>query len=307
MSNSRNFWVQYDPESGKIIRISPRLIKDTDIYSVLESDSDICADIVSRNKSMRKHLVLYDRINEQWIVTEKPTLSDIETFKTVKITEVNNNANSTMKIIVDKTSSIMIITLDKVKLGKQFNVTDLNNVDTDMLNVYVTKYKSPDNLIATIKPDLDALLRNGIVYIDTKLDVYWDNISMYVPHLLDGYSSTILEKRITAGNANTNLTTVVEDNADFKLINIGNRKIRFTLGHVDNVHAIASNKNLTFLVSKNNPDHVIGIIEVPVVDLFCNKPVDIDISFDIPEDPCIIFKNMNHTVQYIGVQDANKY
>ena len=308
----QQYWIEYKTD-GSIVKVSNREITQSD-NKILQTVDTVCRDLLTRKKSKKKHVVLYNSLLKEWFISERLDKVSAKKYTTTSLSEVKDTAknNSYMHVLFNVSNNTLVVSLNPNKIKDNFKSSLLNSIEQDqrnLFNVYMTRYKSPDNVIETAVVPSKELFEKGSYVVRFSEDYKpedWQDISIYVPWIFDSYSKEIVNvtDNVHISFDKRQLATVSQqDTADFVLKQLDRRTIRFMLEKTDNVYDIMSMKTWNFIVSDTYIDNFVGAIPVPIHSMIDKRFYDVELTFDMPENPCIIFKNTNYTVRYKGANE----
>lgn len=309
------WWIKFNSDTGRIIRITPREIVDSDdeVLKVIKTDSEICSEVLSGRLSLKKCGMIWDIENEKWSI-EKRTSNLVLRNLSGQLFQIRGTdpAKSDISLNIYKDSNTLEVKINLSVIKQTMNLMDIETVSRTsdaLLNLYFTKLNDPDYLIkiAEIDPMLLFKKRSVIIKLDDVAKYAdWSNISIFTRPIFKKYSLEISDKKVntafTQDKRNILQTVITKEKIDAHLYIIphkGTLKILSEV-HADQDYVFESKKTLQFLVCNSNIDELVGGFTVDIDELKTNNTLTLDIPFRMPHDPLILYKNKYLSVNYLG-------
>ena len=198
-SQSNKQWnVRFNPESGRILGISPQPFRQVnDNEQVISVVNNVCRELVSGKKNMRKYSVHWDSINDRWDIDVKSDTLVLE-IKGNELNQFSEGAypgNSDVYVQVIRKENILRIKINLLTIRDSLNLGQINfikNQSPDILDLYVCRKNNPDYLIGIIPIDALELFNNRILHIDVPKNIVehinsWDDISIFTKPVFKTY------------------------------------------------------------------------------------------------------------------------
>ena len=307
VSKPRSYFIVFNKDTSKILRISTTKAptSEAQLYDQnciqFETKNPVCKAITKGTASLKKHAVVWDIVNDKW---------DIDTRSTTLIIESRHNKLTPFIKDMDPTTSEIFVKVfyDQKRVVVEANnkniasiknlsaITEISNTETKLLDIYITRKNDPDYLINTISVDPLTLFKHEKQNIAFKeslnAQVDWQNISLYAKSVFIKYGWSLLSSdnvQTTKSNRLLQQSNVVDKN-------------NININVVDNVLHIKSKiqeselyyfggkKKLQVVVCSENIDNFVGAFEI-AVDQLLNETSKLDISFNWPDKPVLLYKN----------------
>jgi hypothetical protein len=311
----KTWWVKFNQDNGKVIRISPRELKNNNKdHNVIQSDNlELCTKIMRGQMSIKKVGVTWDVDEKKWFLDEKKESLVLKQLTTrIYRIEENNPLHSDLHLFFYKDTKILELSVDVKNIKHHMNLNDITtiaNTEHTLLNLYFTRKDDPDQLIKSLDIDSELLFKerklrfdisNIVKYID------WSNIDIYTRQVFKKYSLETLETDYIEG-VETNQKNILQKatlNDDLHRhlhIYASGSKVKITHNISDSHKYILKNEStLQFVVCNNTIDKFIGGFQVSIEKLFKSGSYTQYVDFDFPEKPLIIYKNNNLSVKFQG-------
>ena len=310
------WWIKFNSDSGKIIKITPReLIDDITIpdIEVIKTSNAICGEVLAGTLSLKKCGMVWDIVNEEWSI-EKKTNTLVLRGRVDKLFQIHETdpAKSDVSLRIYKNTNILEVKVNIKNIKLNMNLMDIDHVsrtEDAILNLYFTKLNDPDYLIAIAEIDPMLLfkkqkLRISLDYVAKYAD--WNNISIFTRPIFKKYSLEMNDSEmITAFSQDQqNIFQTVETNSQkdahlYIMPYEGKLKIVSEVA-AEHEYVFQSKKSLQFLVFSSNIDELAGGFEVDLEELKINNTMIVDIPYRMPRNPLILYKNKYLAVNYVG-------
>jgi len=311
LQNKATWYVRFQRKAGRILGVSPQLInKVNDDEEVAVIDNELCKDLVSGKKNLRKYAVHWDVIKDKWDIDFK---SDTLVLKTTgnKLNQFSENlqpAECDMFIKVIRPSNMLSIRVNLMRIRSQFNLGQVHFLKyqtEDILDLYVCRRNNPDYLIGIISIDSESIFKVETTYVEVPKEIThhinsWDDVSIFAKPVFNSYgieftdiysmplvdndklhrtSNTSLESHINMYTLNDNLII------DSKL--------------TDNMkHYLKNQTYLQLHVSDSYIDNYVTTLTISMAELLNNK-VKLEIPANWPANPLVAFADTELAVNYI--------
>ena len=302
VSNPRSYFIVFNKDTAKILRISTTKASTYDRNCIqFETKNQICKAITKGTASLKKHAVVWDVINDKWDIDTRSTTLIIESKHNKLIPFIKDMDPTTSEIFVkvfyDKHYVVVEANRKNIASIKNLSdITEISTTETKLLDIYITRKNDPDYLINTISIDPLTLFREGSQEIKFKDRLNkradWQNISLYAKSVFIKYGWSLLSSdnvQTTKSNRLLQQSNVVDKN-------------NININVVDNVMHIKSKieeselyyfrgkKKLQIVVCSETIDNFVGAFEISV-DQLLQGTSKLNINFDWPETPLLIYKN----------------
>jgi hypothetical protein len=305
------WWITYDATTSKVKGVSPTLVTSKK-FTVVESENECCARILSGTQSLRSFGMVWDITNDRWDIGEKSYKLKIRQLSRKLFNIVDNNPlYSDVHITFNMTKNIMNISVNYENLKRSMNLMGIHEISKEegtLFNLYITKKNNPDFLIQSIAIEPESLLKNKIIdypLINIKTFNEWKDLSIYTRPIFRKYSVEYITEEVRSDyveEKNTSLQQATDSNkisAHIDIYKISDRVIKLTSNISESAEYVMSGrKGLKFLVGNNTIDNLVGGFSIKTDELLNNKDIDITLDFEFPDNPVIIYKNKYISVRY---------
>ena len=302
LSQSKWF-VHFDPNSGKIFKISGKDSQPIKGRNSLVTNNKICSEITNGKISKRDLAVYKDLDNETWFIdTKGSTLTLTGRDHWVRLSQKSRGESEIHVDIYTETNQLEVsVNLKKIK--ENFRLREINEIaknQDNILYLYITKQGDPDFMIKTLKIDALELFTNGNQIFDLDIDQYANvkNISIYTRQVFSEYSMNYKKLKFeTDFNNKLNRTLQIADlDAQGDIIinpDPDNLRIKITSSITNYEKYITDQKKfLHFLVCSSSIDNIVGGFEVPYGRVIGKKlPYYVKTTFEWPPNPIVVYKN----------------
>ncbi len=310
----QKYYVKFNSNSGKILQLSmARLVEEPEEHIlVVESEDDLIRKVLTGEVSRRAIGPVFDVENETWTVGEKSkTLVLKELTKRLLRIENKPNPNVDISIKVYKADKTIEIKANYGIIRKNMNLADIADIskskDSGLLNLYFTRKNDPDYLIDSIQVDPMILLRNQKLRYRLPEDItkhtQIDNISIFTRPIFHKYSLQVLDKVVKSDYYMDKMQPLqvahkVEE-CHIALLRDGTKlRLQSFISQMDTT--IVGSDFTRFLVCDEHIDNPVGVFDVAREDLLSGKTHDIDLEFNWPKKPLIIYKARGLVTSYLG-------
>jgi hypothetical protein len=305
------WWITYDKKTSQVKGVSPTLVTSKK-FSVVESKNECCQRILSGNHSLRNFGMVWDMANDRWDIGEKSYRLNIRQLSRKLFNIVNNNPlNSDVHLTFNMTKNIMNIRVNYENLKRSMNLMGIHEISKEegtLFNLYITKKNNPDFLIQSISIDPESLLKNKTIdyeLINIKTFNEWKDLSVYTRPIFRRYSVEYITEEVTSDYAeekNATLQKVTNSDkgtAHIDIYKLSNRLIKLTSNISESSkYVMSGRKGLKFLVGDGTIDNLAGGFSVKTTELLNNKDVKVNLDFDFPDNPIIVYINKYVSVRY---------
>lgn len=313
--NKTQWWIKFNQETGKILRISPKQLSESDGCPVVATDNIICKEITAGNIAIRDCGMIWDFSRDTWDIDRKSDVLTLREFgsRLTKIPEADRFSCDIFTCVYKKQNVIEVI-VNTHSIKNSMNLSDINqiaNTNHALLNLYFCKKNDPDYLIATVVVDPIILFKNKAMKFKLdKVTKYadWDSISIFTRPIFKTYGFEIQDKFIESDHSR-NVKTILqhavtaEDAHLYLSVNHNRVSLSSTINNEQD-YLIAGQKNLKFIVCDSTIDSVVGGFGVSSEDIINKGKIDIDINFQWPDNPLVVYKNKQILVSYVGVNNG---
>jgi hypothetical protein len=305
------WWVTFDEKTSKVKGVSPTHVRSKK-FTVIESHNDCCLHILSGRKNLRNYGMIQELSTGKWDIGEKSYRLDIRQLskKLFKI-EDHNPFNSDAHITFFTDDNMMNVQINYENLKRSMNLMGINEIARQagtLLNLYITKKNNPDFLIQSISINPEELLKTGSIdYELIKIGTFndWKDLSVYTRPIFKHYSVEYTQESI---HSNHNMKTRsslqradinVENTAHIDIEKIDERTIQLINNISDtSKYILAGRSKLKFLIGDSTIDNLVGGFVVESDKILNNKDIKINLDFDFPDNPVIVYKNKHISVRY---------
>lgn len=315
--NENVWWVEFIPESGKITRISSKVIGTKKSRKVLESTSRLLLDI-SRGKRTRRDFKVFPGVaDEEWVLVDSHEDVMLPSPGRWRKVEIGSPFTSAMHLELFLEENRIDIRVNRYNLSTELNqasITELQNNPMYSLDFYLIEDNNPDRLVSIISVDKDKLLS-------------YNKISVEVP----GLSKFMETKRISIHGRDI----ITSCSYDFKKTNIvtdsdlDNKRwlqtgftkaeahVLFTQYQNDivldsqlqphDIHLFNGKDRINVLVCDGGPDYIAGGLQLDTTQLCNQKRIKINCDFKWPSKPLLLYRNSHINMYYKETLDANEH
>lgn len=309
------WWIKFNSDTGRIIRITPRELADTRdaVIKVIKTDSDICSEVLSGKLSLKNCGMIWDIENEEWSI-ERRTSNLVLRNLSGQLFQIRGSdpVKSDISLTIYKDSNTLEVKLNLRNIKQTMNLMDIETVsrtEDAVLNLYFTRLNDPDYLIAIAEIDPMLLFKKRSIRVsldDVARYADWNNISIFTRPIFRKYSLEVADAEVkTAFTENRrNIFQTVNHNADTNAhiyllpTNKGVKVVSEVSTQQE--YVFESKKQLQFLVFNSNIDELAGGFTVDIDELKINNKLTVDTSFRMPRNPLILYKNKYLSVNYLG-------
>jgi len=309
------WWIKFNSDTGRILRITPREIRDSNdaVLKIIKTDSEICSEILGGKLSLKSCGMIWDIETAEWSI-EKRTNNLVLRNLSGQLFQIRGTdpVKSDISLNIYKDTNTLEVKVNLSIIKQTMNLMDIETVsrtEDALLNLYFTKLNDPDYLIAIaeIDPMLLFKKRSVLIHLDEVAKYAdWNNISIFTRPIFRKYSLEISDKRVetafTQDKRNILQTVITKEKTDAHLYKVPNKEKLKILSEVqkDQDYVYESKKTLQFLVFNSNIDELVGGFTVNIDELKINNTLTVDIPFRMPRDPLILYKNKYLSVNYLG-------
>jgi hypothetical protein len=309
------WWIKFNSDTGRILRITPREIRDSNdaVLKIIKTDSEICSEILGGKLSLKSCGMIWDIETAEWSI-EKRTNNLVLRNLSGQLFQIRGTdpVKSDISLNIYKDTNTLEVKVNLSIIKQTMNLMDIETVsrtEDALLNLYFTKLNDPDYLIAIaeIDPMLLFKKRSVLIHLDEVAKYAdWNNISIFTRPIFRKYSLEISDKRVetafTQDKRNILQTVITKEKTDAHLYIVPHKEKLKILSEVqkDQDYVYESKKTLQFLVFNSNIDELVGGFTVNIDELKINNTLTVDIPFRMPRDPLILYKNKYLSVNYLG-------
>lgn len=308
---SKTKWnIRFNPESGRIYAISPqsfdKVNKNEQVVSV---ENDVCKELVSGKKNLRKYSMHWDIINNQWDIDVKSStlVLEIKGNKLNQFTENLHPAETDVYVKIIRTENILKIAINLLTIRRSLNLGQINfikNQSPDILDLYICRKNNPDYLIGIIKIDAVELFNEHMLYIDIPKQITdhinsWDDVSIFTKPVFKSYGIEFTDVSASASADNKlHQFSNASLEAHINMYILNDNLIIDSKINDDMMHYFYNKRYLNLHVSDKHIDNYVTTLTVSVARLLNNK-VKLDLPANWPADPLITFADTRLAVNYI--------
>ena len=316
--NKRQYFIAFDPMSGKINKIStaPHDLKP----GMTEAPcwNPICKRVIKGTASLKNYGMIWDVINNKWEFSERSTTLELVSRhnKLVPFEETTDPTASDIFVKIFYEDKKVLVEANRTNITSSKNLSDITEISTNenkLLDIYITKKNDPDYLIDSISVNPLELFQTGKQVTDLNEEITsqvdWSEISLYTKPVFKKYQwaleATLVKNQDFLGTRKILQSSNSVDNADININIVDNTlDIRSKLKE-EHIYYFEGKNKLQIVVCDRHIDNLIGAIELPVGSLLQTKSY-LNINFDWPNDPLLIFKNNYVTISTNGeLNDTN--
>jgi len=310
-----NWWIKFNSETGRIIRITPRELADSHdaVIKVISTENELCSEVLGGKLSLKNCGMIWDIENEEWSI-EKRTSNLVLRNLSSQLFQIRGTdpIKSDISLNIYKDTNILEVKVNLSNIKQTMNLMDIETVsrtEDAVLNLYFTRLNDPDYLIAIaeIDPMLLFKKRSVLIHLDEVARYAdWNNISIFTRPIFRKYSLEISDTRVTTaytlGKSNIFQTVEKTNKSPAHLYMLPYGKSIKIVSEVleDQDYIFESKKTLQFLVFNSNIDELVGGFAVNIDEFKINNTLTVDIPFRMPRDPLILYKNKYLSVNYLG-------
>ena len=312
---NRKWWIKFIKQTGKIMSISSKRITEfNDSESILETESQICRDLVRGRKNKNNYAVLWDPLNNIWTIDTKSDTLVIKT-RSNKLEQVSPYIapiDTDLHASISKTTGEIKVSVNLERIATHLHLSKIKNLiteDNKLIDLYLTKKNNPDCLIKIVNLDSEELIIRGYTIAEIGNDITatldWTDISLYTKPYFEKYSMDFVSTSLNDTPTDIPITNIqraslVENSDTDAEINIqvlnGNIVIRSNL--TTQQLYFFKKKKLILHICNNSIDYYIGTITLDAKDICSNKDIIFKAPSFWPESPLITFKNSKIRIHY---------
>jgi len=303
------WWIKYNVSTGKILRLSRNEIgSDNKSHAITITSNELCRDLIRGTVPFKECCVVWDVEDEIWDIDLKGDVLNISNANTNFLYQIKESQPTASDIAmrIYKKENVVELSVNIQNIKKSMNLSnigDIANKENTLLNLYFTRKNDPDYLIQSVEVDPLLLFRRKTLRF--KLDLDWDNVSVFTRPVFKKYSMELLEVYIPtvgAENRQTLLQQSVNSKQDAHLyITATDKNIKIHSDiNAQQDYLVNEQRSLKFIVCDTTVDNLVGAFEVPTDDLINEDTIIVEVAFDIPSNPLFIYKNKHIAVNFIG-------
>lgn len=312
----QNWWVEFNPETKKVFRLSPRKISSKS-NEVFVTNNPICGRIMDGTITLRRCSLYYDEVNEIWDITEKANVLvlDDQVSTLYKLQDQGGQLAKEVMVRIFKDPGIISVSINKQNISKSYSMANIDQIKKqggEHFSLFATVKNNPDYLIKALPVDTSELFEQNKVTINTGIiGNEWDNISLYMRPVLKMYGIEYYNDLVQTDEMDqTNKiiqTTRRQGGYHGGIFNKRGRHIIFDktylMGFTDLVRNV---QRLDFVVCNKHIDNYVGGFSIHKDKLLNDKlkQIEVRLGFVMPSDPLIVYKNKRVAIKYLG--ESNK-
>jgi len=306
-----NWWVEFNPETGKIFRISPREIKSREGFVVFETNNSLCEKIITGSFNTRNCFIAHNEEDNTWDISEKSStiIFDNDTTVLYNITESGLISNKEVMVNIYKKQGLVDIILNKQLITNKFNLHDIKQIKQqggDHFTLYITRKNNPDYLLEVLSVNTLELFENNRVRLQSKfINDEWQGISIYTRPVLSLYGIEYYEDILDTDEINfrNRITNVASVTGSYHvgISNYRGRSVIIKRNIIEGFEQAMSNiKSFDLVICDNDVDNFVGGIRIKPQELLNNSEIKLNLKFVFPNKPVILYKNKRIAVKYLG-------
>jgi hypothetical protein len=312
-SQSNQQWnIRFNPESGRILGISPQPFKQVnDNEQVVSVTNNVCRELVSGKKNMRKYSMHWDSIDNQWDIDVKSDtlVLEIKGNKLNQFTQGTHPEKNDVFVQVIRNENILRIKINLLTIRRSLNLGQINNIkneNPDILDLYVCRKNNPDYLIGVIPVDAIELFNKYVIYIDVPKNIIehinsWDDISIFTKPVFKTYGIEFTDMSADSIQDHNKKHQVSNSSLDahINMYTLNDNLIIDSKLDKDMMHYFNNKRYMQFHVSDSHIDNYVTTLNVSVAKLLYYNKVKLDLPANWPANPLIAFAETRLAVNYI--------
>ena len=255
------WWIKFNSDTGRILRITPREIRDSNdaVLKIIKTDSEICSEILGGKLSLKSCGMIWDIETAEWSI-EKRTNNLVLRNLSGQLFQIRGTdpVKSDISLNIYKDTNTLEVKVNLSIIKQTMNLMDIETVsrtEDALLNLYFTKLNDPDYLIAIaeIDPMLLFKKRSVLIHLDEVARYAdWNNISIFTRPIFRKYSLEISDTKVTTaytlGKSNIFQTVITKEKTDAHLYIVPHKEKLKILSEVqkDQDYVYESKKTLQF-------------------------------------------------------------
>jgi hypothetical protein len=310
------WWIEFDPSDGKISRVSKRKITPRK-KNILESTdkAELCKKLISGITKTSTCAMIEDVTTGEWSLEEKKSTLVIKNIDNrLRRLSSGDPTMCDVNVVFYRKENNLRITLNMENIKKSMNLADIYSVSTQehtLMNLYLTQKGDPDFLIDVLEVDPQLLFdRHSLLFdVSEALRIHnIEDIDIHTNPLFSRYNLEILDSMQLHGYISNNknlVKSVLKNSEEHCHINISIKDnaicLESFLDTQTESYRVLSRKTFDILFFNGDVDHYCGMVSVPTNNfLKKNYKQNILLDFDLPDDPLLMFKDLDLVVNYIG-------
>jgi hypothetical protein len=312
LQNNKQWNVRFNPESGRILGISPQPFKQVnDNEQVVSVTNNVCGELISGKKNMRRYAVHWDSINDRWDIDVKSDtlVLEIKGNELNQFTEGAHPVNSDVYVQVIRKENILRIKINLLTIRDSLNLGQINSIKNespDILDLYVCRKNNPDYLVGIIPIDALELFNNRILHIDVPKNIVehinsWDDISIFTKPVFKTYGIefTDLSAESIQDHSKKHQISNSTLDAHINMYTLNDNLIIDNKITENMIHYFNNKKYMQFHVSDSHIDNYVTTLNVSVANLLYDDKTRLDLPANWPANPVIAFAETQLAVNYI--------
>ena len=312
LQNNKQWNVRFNAESGRILGISPQPFKQVnDNEQVVSVTNNVCGELISGKKNMRRYAVHWDSIDDRWDIDVKSDtlVLEVKGNELNQFTEGTHPANSDVYVQVIRKENILRIKINLLTIRDSLNLGQINfikNESPDILDLYVCRKNNPDYLVGIIPIDALELFNNRILHIDVPKNIVehinsWDDISIFTKPVFKTYGIefTDLSAESIQDHSKKHQISNSTLDAHINMYTLNDNLIIDNKITENMIHYFNNKKYMQFHVSDSHIDNYVTTLNVSVANLLYDDKVRLDLPANWPANPVIAFAETQLAVNYI--------
>jgi len=310
--NKQQWWVKSKKENGRIISVSPRVIKATtpdDIVSV--TTNSVCQELIAGSKNVSKYAMHWDESIQSWDIDVKSTTLVLQSRGTQlnAIKQGQEPSTCDMYIKITRDLNQIHVTINFANIRMALNLGQINtikNADQNLLNLYICKKNDPDYLIGIVTVDPVELLTESSSTFDVPLEIMkhinsWDDVSVYTKPVFKTYGIefTDVPHESSLDNERLYQSANVSEISHINMYILNDMLIIDSKISKDMLYYFENKKRLELHISDTYVDNYVTTLTVSTNKLL-NNEIKLDLPVNWPANPVFTFKNTKLTVNYYG-------
>lgn len=312
-NSEKQWWIEFDPSNGKIEKVSRKKPNSKKTNLLEKTDkSDLCKKIVNGMVNISTCAMIQDFVTNEWSLEEQKNELIIKNIdnRLSRIIE-KDPSFSDINIIFYRNENYVRISVNVDNIRKSMNLADVYSVSTEshtLMNLYLTQKGDPDFLVGVLEVDPSLLFERHSLLFDVSdiMSIHTiEDLDIFTNQLFSNYSLEIIDSMKIYGKLRDKkiIKTVSKnelENCDINISVVNSvLEIESTLDNNNHYRAL-SRRSLDLMFFDNDIDNFCGGVSIPTKNLLGKEITKISMDFNIPDNPLIIFKDLELVINYVG-------
>jgi len=317
VSEDPTWWVEFIPETGKITRVSSRLIDSRPSRKVLETQNRLLQKISRGIRTRRDFVVLPDITGKEYSLVdshEDILLPPPGRWRHIQIGSVFTSA---IHLELNLEKNIVLLRLNRSQISSELNSATLKELVSNpmySLDFYLVEDNNPDRLVEIISVDKKQLMSYNSFEVEVPgLQKFMEtkNISIYGRDIVGSCSYDFVKVDLSRNLETQNkrwLQTGYKNLEANVLISQQDGVVTLTSNlQQHDIHLFGGKDKINILICDDTPDAICGALQVKTIDLCQMKEIEIESDMIWPEQPLILYRNNHINMYYKETQNANQH